>query len=213
MQAVSARACPQRLTFVNGAAPARAHTAHMNLRLLPLLAAALLAAGCTSLLPRGSSTSPTPFASYAQAEAAAARIVPFETRVEQLKALGFDVDGGWNVTAIPYPDLLARLVPYSGVPMDSLDPGIRECIGAREACRAWVFHFEQMQRQREGPFLADFFNVRRVTQVKGWAADVLVVASGGKVLFRNVSGQPQTDRTERQINPLGPFQSGEYLLR
>jgi hypothetical protein len=201
------------LTLVNRAAKARADTGAMKRSLLPLLAAAALAAGCTSLLPHGSSTSPTPFASFAVAEAAAARIVPFETRVDQLKALGFDADGGKNVTVIPYPDLLTRLVPYSGVPMESLDRGIRECIAARDACRAWVFHFEQLERQREGPFLADFFNLRRVTQVKGWTADVLVVASNGKVLFRNVTGQAQTDRTERQVNPLGPFQSGESLLR
>jgi hypothetical protein len=48
--------------------------------------------------------------------------------------------------------------------------------------------------------------------------DALVVVTDGKVLFRNHGGQPQIDRTERQVNPLGPLQpagesAGAVLLR
>jgi hypothetical protein len=173
---------------------------------LAVILSALALAGCASLLPHGSTDTPSPFASFAEAEAAARRIVPFETRAADLKALGFDPDGGRNVTLIPYPDVLSRLVPYSGVPMDALDPGIRECIAARTACRAWLFHFERQDRKREGGFWGDFFNVRRVTLITGWWFDALVVESDGKVLFRNMAGQPGTHRLDRQINPLGPFQ-------
>jgi hypothetical protein len=48
-----------------------------------LLALALLA-GCTAMLPRGSSDTLSPFDSYAQAQAAAERIGPFQTPVQQL---------------------------------------------------------------------------------------------------------------------------------
>ncbi len=170
------------------------------------LALAALLAGCSALLPRASSDTPSSFPSYAAAEAAAARIVPFTTSVDELKALGFDPDAGSNVTVIPYPDLLARLVPYSGVPMDNLDAGIRRCIDAKGACRAYVFHFAQENRRREGGFWADSLNVNRLTHVTGWSFEATVVVADGRVLFRNMGGQPRVDRVERERNPLGPFQ-------
>lgn len=175
-------------------------------------------AGCSSLLPHGSSDTPSPFETFAQAEAAAYRIVPFRTAVSELKTLGFDPEGGKNVTLIPYPDVLSRLVPYSGVPLDALDAGIRACIDARTSCRAYVFHFERQDRHRTGGFLGDFFNFRRLTEVTGWWFDALVVVSDGQVLFRNIAGQATTSRVERQLNPLGPFQpagegAGAVLVR
>ncbi len=166
----------------------------------------LLATGCASLLPHGSSRTPSPFASFEQAESAAQSIVPFKTLLSELKGLGFDPDGGANVTLIPYPEIIARLAPYQGVSVADLDPGIRRCIQAQRACRAFRFHFAGEDRQREGNFWADFLNIRRVTSVKGWWFDALVVVSDGVVLFRNEGGQARTDRVEKQTNPLGPFQ-------
>jgi len=169
------------------------------------------------MLPRGTSDTPSPFESFDQARAAAESIAPFKTTVAQLKAMGFDKEEGKNVTLIPYPDVLARLAPYSGVPMDELDPGIRECIKAKTACRAWLFHFERQDRHREGGFVGDFLNVKRVTKTTGWSFEALVVANDGIVLFRNWGGQPNSDRLDRQINPLGPLQpageSAGALLR
>lgn len=170
------------------------------------LAAALALAGCASVLPRGNAETPSPFGTFKEAEEAASRIVPFRTRTGELRELGFDHEAGRNVTLVPYPDVIARLVPYSGVPVDSLDPGIRECIKASTGCRGYVFHFERQRREREGNFWADFFNLRRVTEVTGWWFDALVVVSEDRVLFRNVAGQASTSRTERQTNPLGPLQ-------
>lgn len=158
------------------------------------------------MLPRGSTDTPSPFNSYAQAQAAAESIQPFKTHVGELKGLGFDKDEAKNVTFIPYPDVLARLAPYSGVPMDELDPGIRECIKMRTECRAWLFHFERQDQHRESGFFEDFFNIKRVTKTTGWSFDALVVTSDGVVLFRNWGGQPNTDRLDRRINPLGPLQ-------
>lgn len=167
---------------------------------------AALLAGCTTMLPRGSSDTPSPFSSYAEANAAADRIVPFQTQVRQLAPLGFDPQQGKNVTVIPYPDILARLAPYSGVPLDQLDPGIRACISIKTQCRGYVFRFERQDRRREGNFLYDFFNVERVTHVTGWRFEALVVVGDDAVLFRNVAGEPSVERVEKYKNPLGPFQ-------
>ena len=169
-----------------------------------VLAAAL--AGCGSLLPHGTSDTPAGFATFEEAEAAATRVEGLKTRTGDLKALGFDVAGGSNVTLVPYPDIVARLAPYSGVALEQLDPGIRECIRAQSGCRGYLFHFERQDRQRQGSFWLDFLNVRRHTFIKGWWFDALFVVSDGVVLFRNYGGQANTDRLEKQFNPLGPFQ-------
>lgn len=169
-------------------------------------ALAAVLAGCGSLLPRGTSDTPAGFATFEEAETAAARVEGLKTRTEDLKALGFDLAGGTNVTLIPYPDIVARLAPYSGVALDQLDPGIRECIRAQSACRGYLFHFERQDRKREGSFWLDFLNLRRQTFFKGWWFDALFVVSDGVVLFRNYGGQASTDRVDRQVNPLGPFQ-------
>lgn len=190
----------------------------MRVRVCLFLVTAALLAGCSTLLPHGTSQSPSRFASYAEAQAAAEKIVPFATRTAELPSLGFDPQQGSNVTVIPYPDIVARLAPYSGVPLDQLDPGIRQCILAKTDCRAYLFRFEHMDRRREGDFLSDFFNVSRITNFSGWSFETLVVVSNGTVLFRNIGGQPHVERTERQRNPLGPFQpagesAGSLLVR
>lgn len=178
-------------------------------RVIAILAGAALVAvlaGCGSLLPRGTSDTPAGFATFEEAEAAAGRVEGLKTRTADLKALGFDVKAGANVTLIPYPDIVARLAPYPGVAVDQLDPGIRECIRAQSACRGYLFHFERQDRKRQGSFWLDFLNLRRDTFIKGWWFDALFVVSDGVVLFRNYGGQASTDRLEKQVNPLGPFQ-------
>lgn len=174
--------------------------------LLSSLAAVAVLAGCGSLLPHGSTDTPSPFQTYGQAQAAVERMEPFRTRSAELRALGFDPEEGRNVTLIPYPEIVARLAPYSGVQLAELDPGIRQCILAKSGCRAYLFRFERQDRKREGGFWADFLNIRRETQITGWWFEALVVVSDGVVLFRNHSGQAHTVRVEKQTNPLGPFQ-------
>lgn len=186
-------------------------------RIFTSLVLGLVLAGCTSLLPSGSTQMAPTFDGFEQAQAAAQQIVPFRTRTAELKGLGFDPEQGRNVTIIPYPEIVGRLAPNSTVPLNSLDPGIRRCIDAQAECRAYLFHFERQDRQREGNFWLDFLNIRRVTNVRGWWLETLVVVSNGDVLFRNIAGQAHSDRVDRQSNPLGPFQpagesAGSVLL-
>jgi hypothetical protein len=190
----------------------------MNRRAVLVLTLAALGAGCSSLLPKGTTDAPTRFATYAEAEAALAGIVPFQTTPAELPRLGFDPQGGRNVTLIPYPNIVARLAPYPGVPLDALDPGIRTCILAKTACRGYLFRFDRQDRARDGNFWADFFNFHRSNHYTGWWFEALVVVNEGTVLFRNIAGQPNMERTEQYTNPLGPFQPagegvGSILLR
>jgi hypothetical protein len=184
-----------------------------------LIALMVLGLGaCSSLLPRGSTDTPTGFGNFEEAQAAAQRVIPMETREAELAKLGFDPAAGANVVLVPYPEIVGRLAPNPGVPFELLDPGIRQCIEAQTACRGYVFHFERTDRRREGGFWSDFLNLRRTTYVRGWWFDALIVVRDGKVLFRNFAGQARTDKVEKQVNPLGPFQpagesAGAALIR
>jgi hypothetical protein len=180
--------------------------------------ASLLLSACAALLPRGSSDTTTDFLDFAQARAALERIVALQTSTSELKVLGFDIQSGANVTLISYPEIIARLTPNPSVPLDKLDPGIRQCIEVQTRCRGHLFHFERQERKREGGFWLDFFNIQRTTNTKGWWFEALIVVSDDKVLFRNYAGQAHADRVDKQTNPLGPFQpagegAGAVLLR
>jgi hypothetical protein len=172
------------------------------------------ALGCASLLPTGNNDTPSTFASFEAAQSALEKVIPQQTTVAELATLGFDPHASSNVTLIPYPEVVGRLVPYAGIQPRDLEPGVRECIAAQIACRAYVFHFGAEQRKREGGFWLDFLNVRRITNVTGWRFEGLVVINDSLVLFRNFSGEAKVNRTERQSNPLGPFQpAGESAGR
>lgn len=167
---------------------------------------AVLLGGCASLLPHGDAEAPSPFASYGEARTAAERIEPFTTDLRGLAELGFDTQLARNVTIIPYPNIVARLAPYSGVPVEQLEPGIRACIHAQTRCNGYVFRFRKEDNRRVGNFMADFLNVHRVTHTTGWSFEAIVVVSDGIVLFRNIGGEPWVERFERHTNPLGPLQ-------
>lgn len=168
--------------------------------------------GCASWLPRSRADATSPFRSFDAARTAFEAVEPYRTTTEQLASLGFDVDTLPNMRQIPYPEVIGRLAPNASVPLESLDPGIRDCILSRQSCRAYEFSIGQQVRRREGSFLLDFLSFRRTTRVTGWRFEGLVVVKDRVVLFRNHGGEPHIERTERQTNPLGPLQqAGEAM--
>ncbi len=173
-----------------------------------VVCASLALAGCGHLLPRGSTEKVSRFETFEAAKLALDQVEPYRTTLGELAGLGFDPAASANVTVVPYPEVITRLAPHPGVPLEALDRGVRDCILAQTRCRAFEFRFGQQTRRREGGFWADFFNVRRTTLVTGWRFEGLVVVRDGLVLFRNAGGEPRTDHVEQQLNPLGPFQSG-----
>ena len=182
-----------------------------------ILVTALGLAGCTALLPSSSAVSPSSFDSFEAAQGALEKTVPYKTTLEELKALGFDPQASANVSIIPYPEVVSRLAPYSGVALDALDPGVRDCILAQTQCKAYVYRFGRVDRQRDGNFFLDFFNIKRDVQMNGWRFEGVVVVRNGIVLFRNSAGESELNTFEKTTNPLGPFQrsgeSSDLLLR
>lgn len=185
----------------------------MIYRRIVSLGTCFLLGGCASLLPHGDSQQPSGFDSFEAAAQAFDKVQTYRTTVVQLKALGFDVQDGANVTQIPYPQLMLRLAPDRGIPFEALDPGIRDCILSRQACRAYEFRLSRESTRREGNFVLDFLKFRRTTHVSGWAFDGLLAVRDGVVLFRSYGGVPRTDRTEQQVNPLGPLQPAGEAAR
>ncbi len=178
------------------------------------ISSCLLLCGCANLLPRGDIEKPSGFDSFDAAAQAFDAVVPYRTTVEQLSALGLDLQASPNVTLIQYPQSTGRLAPDRGVPFEAIDPGIRDCIVARLACQAYEFHLGRERSRREGGFLSDFLNFRRTTHVTGWRFEGLLAVRDGGVLFRSHGGERRTDRTDRQVNPLGPLQgAGDAIGR
>lgn len=169
------------------------------------LATAMLA-GCAQLLPHGRTEQPSPFDSFESAARAFDRIVSHRTTVEDLKTLGFDLQTSTNLTLVAYPQLTARLSPDPGVPFETLDAGIRECILAHQACQVYEVRFGHETTRHEGGFLLDFLNFRRDVRVVGWRFNGLIAVRDGVVLFASYGGEPRNARVEHQVNPLGPLQ-------
>jgi hypothetical protein len=197
------------LTPVKGAVSPRPHTGYVPKDLLRILLTALAAflGGCASgqFLPDASIAVRAEFDNFDAARSAFESIEPYKTTVEELA----DPRLRYRV-AERAPDRLSRrrrsacseFVPG----LDQLDPGIRDCILARLECRAFEYHVGNETRVRTGAFALDWFNFKRTTEVRGWQFDAIVAVRQGVVLFRNYGGAPHNERTERQVNPLGPFQ-------
>jgi hypothetical protein len=171
------------------------------------VAVCVLLGGCKAMLPKTSTDGHIGFDTFEAAEQALERVVPFRTTLSELEALGFKVRDSSNVLRIGYPDSIARLAPNSAVPLSTLDPGIRECIAARDACSLYEFHFGRRDQRRVGNFLLDFFNFKRRTAVSGWRFSALVAVKSDKVVFASYGGEARIDHVEERRNPLGPLQS------
>jgi hypothetical protein len=145
----------------------RGDRVQMKHRLLVTVLICIYLSACTTLLQHSSSRTLGRFTSFESAQDAGKRIVPLETHLLELNDVGFDPEEGSNVTLIPYPDIVARLLPYPGLPLSLLDPGVKEFVEAQAACRGFLFHFETQERRRTGSFWLDFLNVRWATEVTG----------------------------------------------
>lgn len=174
---------------------------------------ALLAVGCSSLLPKGESVTEGPWRSFEEARLAFDRIRPGETRIAELKALGLALDANPNVTLLNYSDVLRRFVPASLNDTLSIDPGVLECLAAKTACQGYEIDQKVVERRRHGSFWADFLNFERKVEILGWRFQGILLVKDGRVVYKLSGGQPVIREREETRNPLGPLQGmGESRL-
>lgn len=173
--------------------------------MLPVFAAALVA-GCAQLLPKQELSMPASWGSFEDALRNFERIEPGRTSVAELKELGVDPYTKPNIAILNYSDLVRRFVPPGSDGLKALDPGVRECLEALQACRAYEIALKDIRRVRSGDFFKDFLNFHRVTTISGWQFTGTVVIKGQVVVHKVWSGQPAIHEIEEAKNPLGPFQ-------
>lgn len=181
---------------------------------LLLVGACLGFAGCSQLLPRGTVEVKGVWGSFDEARASFDKIVPYQTRVEDLEAIGIVPRVTPNITVLSYSDVLQRFVPSPVINPAELDDPIRDCISAKTACSGYEIDQRFIKRERVGNFWADFLGFKRETDVKGWRFRGLVLIKDQLIIYKLVSGEPLISEKELNRNPLGPFQGlGESALR
>lgn len=186
-------------------------------RVIPRLAIIFLSAilaACASLLPRARTSTVGPWQNYHEAQQAFNKIVPYQSTLEDLKALKLDPASNPNITILNYSDVIRRFIPSPSVSADDLAPGVRECILAKGACNGYEIVQQSNIRKRYGNFWADFANFKRKVEVTGWSFSGVILVKDDVVIYTLAGGQPAIFQLEESRNPLGPFQgSGESALR
>ena len=173
----------------------------------------LPAIGCQSLHSSENMRSVTTWESFDQAEAAFDKIVPNETRVEDLKALGFCPHTSPNIKILNYLDIMQRFIPNSSVTKEDLHPVVRSCIELKEGCMGYELDLEIIRKKRFGSLALDMTGFKKETQINGWDYKALLLIKDGVVVYKLRSGRPSVDKIERKVKPLGPVQEIDNVIR
>ncbi len=171
-----------------------------------LVTLSLVGCGGFGLLPHQTSINNTRFESYGEVEKAYNNIVPGETLVSDLSHMGFDSATTANVEILSYLGVIERFMPRDSIRFDRLDPAVQGCIEARDRCSAFVFRPQRLEQERQGNILLDLFGFQRTTLNHGWAAEVTLLVSNGRVAYKVMSGRPKIEDYQNNIQPLGPLQ-------
>lgn len=178
---------------------------HRFLVLATWIALALSTGGCSSLLPKTVSQSPT-FQSFEEAKNAIESLVPRTSNLQALTEKGLIPAKQPNTVILTHADVVRRMVNGSVMAKDDLDPGIVACINAKSSCKGWEFSVASITKARTGNFWTDFANFNRKTETTGWRFKGLVLLVNDVVVYRGWGGQPDINEVEISTNPLGPFQ-------
>ena len=173
--------------------------------------------GCTpanksSLFMSENMRSVTVWESFDEAEAAFKKIIPHQTRVEDLKALGFDPHTTPNIKILNYLDIIQRFVPNSSIRIEDLHPDVRSCIELKDGCMGYELDLDIVRKKRFGSLALDMTGFAKQTQIYGWDYKALLLIKDGVVVYKLRSGQPSIDKIERKIKPLGPVQEIDNLI-
>lgn len=173
----------------------------------------ILSGGCAALLPRADTITKSKWTSYQEAQAAFDRIIPHQTTVSELKALGFDPQSSPNTRSLTYLDVIQRFMPNQSITKEDLDRSVRECVEALEQCRAAELELSETRSRRLGNLLLDLTGFRRETRETGWQFKALLLIRDDVVVYKLAAGQPLIDRVEKRVRPLGPLQEIDWIFR
>jgi hypothetical protein len=150
---------------------------------------------------------------YADAEKTFASIVPGKTTAADLKALNLDPSTNPTVARLQNWQVRDRFIPNTLVTLDDLDQGVRECISAREACKAFEVNYISTQTKRTGNAALDLLRLQRETQTAGFRFNGLILMKDDVVVYTLTAGQPRIQMVEEKQDYLGPVQALSSKLR
>jgi hypothetical protein len=144
---------------------------------------------------------------YADAEKTFESIVPGKTTIAELKALNLDPATNPSVARLQFWQVRERFIPNTLVTLDDLDQGVRECIQAREGCKAYEVNYLSTQTTRTGNAALDLLKLHRTTQTAGWRFNGLILMRNDVVVYALTAGQPRIQQVEERQDYLGPVQA------
>jgi len=172
--------------------------------------------GCSSLLPKSKETTGAPgsgWQSYQDAQQAFDRIVLGKTTAAELAAMQLDPRVNPNIAVVPRYELMQRFVVNQSVTMDDLDGGVRECLQARDQCKALEVNQTASQKKRTGNAALDIAKVYRETHTSGWRFTGLILVKDGVVVYKLTSGQPMVHEIVQEKDTLAPLQTLSAKLK
>ena len=98
-------------------------------------------AGCGTspdLLPDEKDGTRSPWETFADFQLAFDQVVPKQTSVDDLNALGFDPYRNPNVAVVPYTEVRKAFQPTGGFMLVKPPTPIQRCFQARERCVGWL---------------------------------------------------------------------------
>jgi len=172
-----------------------------------------LLAGCSSLLPSGTTVKKSPWKTFDEAKLSFDKITLDKTTADELAQLGFDPHSTPNIAILSYLDV-RRLFNYEMDRNEFYHEGVNSCIKARESCQAYDVEIEDIRKKRVGNFWLDLFVIKRQEQTTGWRFRALILLVDNQVVYKLWSGNPMLNETKAKKNPLGPIQDmGSSLLK
>jgi hypothetical protein len=169
------------------------------------------ATGCRSMFPVEDNRPQNSWTTYAQAQAAFDKIVTHQTTVSDLRNMGFDPTNSPNIKVLTYLDVIQRFLPNQSVTKADLPPDVRYCLEARDGCKGFELIVESSNRKRYGNLPLDIMGFKKKTRVTGWKFCALLVVQNEIVTYKLASGEPNVDKIENKVKPLGPFQEMDGL--
>lgn len=176
------------------------------------LALVLTTTGCKALFSSTSQRARTPWQNFDEAQTAYDKVVPHKTTVSELKTMGFDPMTTPNVKILTYLDLIQRFIPNASITFDDLQPDVRACIESKDCCHAYEMDLDLTDNKRFGNLALDVFGFNRKTKTTGWTFKALIIVKDDVVAYKIRSGEPNVDRVEKKIKPLGPLQELDNII-
>ena len=113
---------------------------------------------------------------------------------------------------LTYLDVILRFMPNPAITKEDLDPAVRGFIDHRALGQAWEVEASEAKSQRYGNVFLDVGGFVKKTHETGWQFKGLLLIQNGRVVYKLSSGQPNIDRFEKKVRPLGPLQEVDSIL-